>query len=656
MGWLSRFDPHLPVILDVETISFRDDERATNPWKGHRICGVAMAQTTEDGEDISAYFPIRHRTEAARCLPLDEFLAELREFCGQIEIICNAWLKFDIHALHADGVSVRQARMECLEVLARIVHNDLQSYSLDAMAMQWCPELRKDDRAKAWCKENDTQDYGRIPIDLMSEYAQQDVRIALRLRRELLARLPERSIPVWDAECDFTDLLVDTEEHGVLLNVEWLQFHQLRLLQEMLAKQAIVDQHLREATNGQITSLNPRSPKQMNQVMAALGVQPVAWNTTEDERGEVIAKRPSWDSKAMETILLDLEEGTPIYRCLEAIGDYKDAAQAESTFCQGWLDLATNGVLHPTFKAGGTGTGRISSSQPNIQNPPAWVMEAMIIPDGRVGVRFDYSQIEYRIAAHYFQDAALIQSYAKDPTIDYHQILADRLGLDRDPTKTLNFGMLYGMGKKKLKKSLAKEIRKLSPERLQVLRRYGTEPTAMAEAIFNEYHQLVPGVRRMNDEIRTVIEARGWVKNFFGRMYQFEPDRSYVALNYICQGSAADLFKSRCNALWRRCRDYDIVPVTNIHDALYMTMAPESVPWFWQQCREVLGDVQGLRVPILAEGEVYTRHWGKGKKCKDANGKKTYERYANGEILKLGHTQQEPPATLEAWLAGAVHK
>lgn len=656
MPYLSKFDPELPLVLDIESMSGDDAVKAINPYAGHRICGIAIAQTTGDGEDISAYFPLRHRTETKRCLPLDAFLEELRDFSSKTITICNAWLKFDLSFLLADGVSFRESRYECLEVLGRIVHNDLQSYSLDGMAAQWCPELRKDDRVKQWCKDNNTQDYGAVPIDLMSEYAQRDVLVALRLRKALLARLPERSVPVWNEEVDFADYLFHTETSGVQLNMRWLQFKQIELLQQMIAKQKIVDATLTEVTGGKITSLNPRSSKQMNQVMAALGVQPVSWNEHFDERGELTHKTPCWDGKAMETILLnmDADHNAPIYRCLDAIGDYKDAAISEGTFCQGWMDLATNGVMHPSFKSGGTGTGRISSAKPNIQNPPAWVLEAMVIPEGKVGVRFDYSQIEYRIAAHYFQDEALLQSYRDNPTIDYHQILADRLGLDRDPTKTLNFGMLYGMGKKKLKKSLAKEIRKLSPEKLLVLRKYGTDPAQMAEAIFEEYHRLVPGVRRMNDEIEAVIVTRGWVKNFFGRVYRFEADRAYVALNYICQGSAADLFKSRVNALWRRCRAYDIVPVTNIHDAAYFIMDPSAVEWFWQQCREVLGDVKGLRVPILADGECYTGHWGKGPKVKTAEGKKTYARYANGEIFKLGHTGEAPdPFRLNAWLAGA---
>lgn len=654
MGYLSRFDPELPVVMDLETISWSDTDKAINPWKGHRISGVVLAQTTGDGEDISEYFPIRHRTDGAGCLPLEPFLAEFREFAAQVKVVCNAWLRFDLHFAEADGVSFREARMEHLEVLGRIVHNDLMAYSLDGMALMWCPDLRKDERVKQWCKDNDTEDYGAVPIPLMREYAIRDGLVALRLRRELLARLPERSLPVWNEECDFADFLLATEAYGVDINVEWLQFHQLRLLQEMIGKQATVNALLSACTEGKITALNCRSNKQMNQCMAALGVAPVAWNEKEDEQGNVISKTPCWDGKAMEAILLDMEEDTPLYKLLDAIGDYKDAAIAEGTFCQGWMDLAVKGVLHCTFKAGGTGTGRISSSKPNMQNPPKWVMEAIVIPDGRVGVRFDYSQIEYRIAAHYFNDPELTAAYAANPAIDFHQTLADRILFDRDPTKTINFMCLYGGGKKKLRKALAKEIRKMKPERFaEMQKRYGQTPEQIAASVHDEYHVRLPGLKRMNREIEAVIESRGWVKNFFGRMYQFELDRSYVALNYICQGTAADLFKARVNALWRRCRDYDIVPVTNIHDACYFHMAPESVAWFWQQCKEVLGDVPGLRIPILAEGECYTRHWGLGKKVVTAEGKKTYLRYTNGEIFKLGHTQQEIPAALDAWLAGA---
>jgi DNA polymerase-1 len=297
---------------------------------------------------------------------------------------------------------------------------------------------------------------------------------------------------------------------------------------------------------------------------------------------------------------------------LNVIGSLKGAGIAIGTFCEGWTKRVDGaGILHPNFKSHGTGTGRISSSDPNLQNPPKWAMDGIRIPSGYVGIKLDYSQIEYRIFAHYSGDEDLIKVYQENPRIDFHQQLADRLGIERDPTKTLNFGILYGMGKKKLRKSLIKEMRKAAdPSKLA---KYGSTPEDMADAILEEYHRLVPGVKRLNAQVRETLRVRGWIRNFFGRIYHFDLDKAHIAVNYICQGSAADMFKNRCVALFTEIANQraPIQMVSNIHDSILAMMPEEWAEWYWAQASEIMVAPLGFKIPILIDGDIYTGNWGR---------------------------------------------
>lgn len=140
-------------------------------------------------------------------------------------------------------------------------------------------------------------------------------------------------------------------------------------------------------------------------------------------------------------------------------------------------------------------------------------------------VFIDYSQLEYRVFAHY-AGGEVLEKYKKDPNTDFHQALADMLGIDRKAAKNLNFGVLYGMGKDKLVASLAGQM---SP--------------AQALANYETYHKKFPQAKALYYEAQRRAKERGWVKNLFGRRRYLDPKFAHVAFNTIIQGGAADLVK-----------------------------------------------------------------------------------------------------------------
>lgn len=598
-GYLSEFDPTQPYALDIESISFDDTAEALDPYKGHRISGVVIYQPGVG----SRYFPIRHRTERANLLPLDEFLEELRLFCWNSVMVVNHHLKFDMHFLAADDIWFPPTcDLVPTEVLARLIHNELPDYSLEYLTGLYCPQEKKISGPAEWCQEHGTKDYGRVPLDVMTPYALQDGAAAWTLYQTLIKMLPEQTSRVWANERRFYYRLFQSENHGVPLDTEFFLMKKYELLTDMVQLQDKINGAVSAATGGAVQEINPGSSQQLTAFFSSIGVQ----SPSKTEKGN-----PSWDDKAFAELKLTMDEEHPAYPALESIVDFKEARVAESTFCTGWIEKADKSHrLHPNFKTAGTQTGRIASAKPNMQNPPKWAMEGIHIPDDWCGIKFDYSQIEYRIFAHYSKDAGLLKSYADNPRTDFHQALSDRLGIDRDPVKTLNFGMLYGMGKKKLRKSLAKEIKKAKdPEKLK---RYGTDPEQMADAILEEYHSLVP-VRELLRQVEAVIRERGYIKNYFGRLYQFSLERAYVALNYLCQGTAADLFKERLcallDALDSDFPEHLVKMLTNIHDAGVMIMPCDHAAWYWSHCQEQLTAVSGFRVPILIDGEIYMHNF-----------------------------------------------
>jgi DNA polymerase I-like protein with 3'-5' exonuclease and polymerase domains len=298
--------------------------------------------------------------------------------------------------------------------------------------------------------------------------------------------------------------------------------------------------------------------------------------------------------------IASLGQDTP-HKVADLLHKFGAEELAESTFCTGWLNhVDPNGRIHGNTKQAGTVSGRSSSEKPNLQNPPKWIYEAILIPKGRIGVAWDLSQIEYRLFAHYANDPEIIAKYAANPEIDYHQILADKLGIPRNPTKRINFGILYGMGKGKTTTNIRREViafetdPKNTDEQKIALRAHlyaayfdsrvappsitevipSEVLVTIAENILHEYHSLNPKIKQMQGQIKQLLSTRGYVKSYYGMRAYLEVNRAYVGLNRVIQGSAAYLFKKKMTEVMQRCKDegLDVELDLQIHDAVYADM------------------------------------------------------------------------------------
>lgn len=634
MFGLETFDLKERIFIDVETISWDDNREAFRPYHGDRMSTIIVGQY---GKKTLA-FPIRNRNKSPLLLDIDKFLPEYREFVREIKIYNNLNAKFDMRNMAVDNVHFLHPDLlvEDLGVLARLVNNDQPSFSLDDLCARYKVPMKKTDILKPYLKT--TKDYGAIPVDILCEYGIGDVESTKGLNTILITQLPPESVKVWETECKFAKILFDVEHRGLPIDMLFLKRRRIHLIQEMM----ITLKKIEGVTEGKIT--NPGSTPQVAAYFVGEGIAPVLYN----EPTEIMKKEgrtqgnASWNADALEQI------NHPVATLLI---DYKEKQIQESTFCAGWMAEADDkDRIHPDFKSNGTKTGRPSSSKPNVYNPPKWIMEAITIPDGYVGVKWDKSQIEYRIFAHYAEDPELLKAYKENPKIDYHQILADRLGIPRDPTKRINFGVLYGMGQAKTKRRVAAEFGemerspKTTPEQRAkiraAIRKYvkmsGDDPFGKvvgqigetgpippeafdmaAEAILSEYHSRVPTIKAMQKRIKAVLQSRGYIKNFFGRRYYYPLNLAYIALNALIQGSAADFFKQVLVSLFTQC-DKRVEMVDMIYDACFAVMPIEIAQVYWDLCREVVCK-SPFQIPVLIDGEIALYNWGNITKIQNNN-------------------------------------
>ncbi len=643
---LDAFDPNEELYIDCETTSFDDEVEAFMPYHGHKIAGIAIGQKGVD----PIYLPLRHRQatmEGNECLPYMETVMELREFCENVKSVTNINMKFDLHFLcESDGIVFPSARIRELKVKARLVNNWQENFRLETLALIYCKTEQKSSVVKEWCDLHGTKDYGMVPIPLISEYAKQDIRTAMQLDDALEVSLSPDSREVWDIECRFMPILFRSEQTGVPLIESFFRRQQRKLLyaavkvQDEIAK-IVTEETAKRAKPGETgmdgNKFNPGSTKQVNEYMTIVGIPPLQFTEKNN---------PQWNKIVFE----QMAEDYPDEPLAKKLAEFNKYTHAEGTFCTGWLrEMDAKGRMHPSFDSGGTATGRLSCRKPNFQNPPKWVWEGIPIPAGYIGVKFDASQIEYRIAAHYGNDPGILKIFRDNPHTDYHQIFADLLGIPRAFTKMLNFAILYGIGVKKLVRNIISAINKYDSDTLRKnLRRYVAKlmvqqgRTAeelvpdyikgdragcainrevlmhIAKAIIDEYHGKNPWIKALLRQIKDVIYQRGFIKNYFGRRYYFTPDKAYVALNYLCQGTAADIFKRGVVEIYE---DPIVVAsgaqmVTNIHDSVFAIVPIANAQAYWDVCVAKFGKIpatpgcpDGFRVPILIDGEVAVGSW-----------------------------------------------
>lgn len=592
--------------IDLETTSGDPKKSSVNPWHDCYVAGIAI--THDDCKD-AWYVPVQHHHGVNLDINIvHKWIQDVFKY-GNVWVNHNA--KYDIQVMsYSFGVTWDKAVYDTL-TQAKIVNSDRMQYGLKILAKEW---LREDDKYEDALKPYlvNNKDFGAIPSDVCGEYACHDVLKNRRLYKYIKANIPEESSGISAIENKTTEVLLDIERNGMKVDPaqlevgEFINLNKMSMIQDKLA--SIVGYTFEPHINGDCFDV----------LCNKYGLPVLGWTT---------AGNPSFDKEALKGYLTIPNAPRDV---INLMLDFRKLFVLTNTFIRPYRHLNVEGVLHSSYNQT-VRTGRMSCKMPNAQQLSKEAKEYIVCDEDEVMISCDYSQIEYRIIAHYIKDYGVIQAYRDDPYTDFHSWVADMCGIHRKPAKTVNFLMGYGGGYERLLSNLI-QIPELVGDILEQVEAYDIDDnekkatfTALARTragnVYRTYHDTMPGLKRTSRLAGNLVLERGYIRTLYGRHRHLPPEFAHRAFNSLCQGSAADLMKARLVELWLWLKEFapEVKLIGVVHDEVLMR-APKSVvnKNLLQSICYILEDVQmDLRVPIRTQCGVSTGNWRKASESSE---------------------------------------
>ena len=576
--WLERLRAAELFAFDTETTSL--------DYMQAEIVGVSFA--TEPGR--AAYVPLAHTYPGApEQLDRDAVLRRLKPLLEDPHRDkLGHHLKYDAHVLRNHGIELRGMRYDSM-LESYVLNSTATRHDLDSTAKHYLgvDTIHYEDVAGKGAKQ---LPFAEVPVDRAAEYSAEDSDISLQLHQALwaqLGKLPKLRKLYEEVEQPLVPVLLDMEHLGVLIDTGML-----RRQSHEIAKSLMALEQQAHAAAGQPFNLD--SPKQLQEVLFGKLGLPVSRKTATGQ--------PSTAEDV-------LEELAGEYELPRIILEYRGLAKLKSTYTDklpGQVDPRT-GRVHTSYHQAVAATGRLSSTDPNLQNIPVRtpegrrIREAFVAPRGHLLMAADYSQIELRIMAHLSGDASLLRAFAEDR--DIHQsTAAEVFGLEpaavsadqRRAAKAINFGLIYGMSA------------------FGLARQLGIERGA-AQRYVDLYFERYPGVKRYMDDTRAQAREQGFVETVLGRRL-YLPDirsrnpslRQYAersAINAPMQGTAADIIKLAMISVhdWLSRRHAPARLVMQVHDELVLEVQEGAADEIEAGLRKRMAAAADLRVPLKVD-------------------------------------------------------
>jgi DNA polymerase-1 len=578
-------DAWLAKLAAAPLISFHT-ETSSLDYMQARIVGLSFA--VAPGE--AAYLPLGHDYAGApQQLDLEKALAAFKpllEDAARPKL--GHHLKYDTHVLANYGIALNGQRFDSM-LESYVLNSVATRHDMDSAAEKYLgvKTIHYEDVAGKGAKQIT---FNQVDVDRAAEYSAEDADVTLQLHLELWPQI--EALPVLKAvyetiEQPLVSVLYRMERKGVLVDRELLKIQSSELAARMQELQALA-----HAEAGGAFNLD--SPKQLQEILfGKLGIP-------------VTRKTPTGQPSTAEDVL---EELAATYPLPKLILEYRGVAKLKSTYTDNLpkqIDPAT-GRIHTSYHQAVAATGRLSSTDPNLQNIPIRTKEgrrirqAFIAPPGRSLVAADYSQIELRIMAHLSGDASLLQAFAEDR--DVHQAtaaevfatpLGDVTANQRRSAKAINFGLMYGMSAFGL-------ARQLGISR------------GDAQKYMDVYFERYPGVKRYMEDTRRKARETGFVETVFGRrLYLPEIQsrnqalRQYAersAINAPMQGTAADIIKRAMISVdgWLQSSGVSACLIMQVHDELVLEVADEAVESIVGELRIHMAQAAKLAVPLKVD-------------------------------------------------------
>lgn len=560
--------------MDLETRDPNLMERGPGDIRGDgEVVGIALGAAGS-----SRYYPIAH-AEGLNC-DRDNVCRYVSEVLSRCRRVTGANLYYDLGWLRTLGIDVNpfQFTIEDVQLYEPLIDEEAPSYSLDAIMRKYLGRGKREEELKEAARSAGYKDHKgnlwRLPASAVGLYAEEDVRGPLEVLTLQKKEIEKQDLhEILALEQDVFWVVLEMRRQGVAVDVE----RALALDNEYVAKESHL---LLQICNDAGFEVNPWSPDDL----VRLFVQ-------ENLNFETTPKgNPSFEAEFLAKI-----EHPIVKQCVE----YRKISKMRRDFIHGGvIDWSINGRIHPEMhplrgETHGTRVGRFSYSRPNLQQQPSpsrdkfWgpLIRSLYVPEHGKWARFDYSQQEPRLTIHF---AALrgfpgaredAQLFIENPDTDFHQFVADMVGIERRPAKDINLGMAYGMGKRKIIESL------------------GVDSKTGVD-YWNRYHKRFPYIKMLSDELMQLASSRGYIRTIGGRRKRFEKwnpvdwdlrkkdgYRAYIksiaqekwpgeplcrafthkALNNLSQGSGGDVTKK---AMVNVFKGSGFLPLLQVHDEL----------------------------------------------------------------------------------------
>ncbi len=598
--------PELPdsikvLTLDLETTSRDPRKKSLNP---HKDCWVAGIGVTWDDHPTAYYVPVGHAEGFGHNLSWEAVRPWLERLLEVSQVWENHNVKYDRLVLARCVEPRRWPHLRCTLTGAKLRDSDMLykgGYDLGNLSRRWCGEdISGAEAALQPFLGKANKDYGRVPTDIMGYYCCQDCLSNRRLGRFIEATLPDEVRWVWQLEQRLTAVLVKMELRGVRVVPDQLKREELRLLGEILR----LEEWIQETTGQYVRAHSNEDCHEL--LCGRYGLPVVSW--TEDDDGRPL--NPSFDKEALKKYLVLPNAPTKVVRAL-MLGRKKSTLK--SFFVEPYQEKHVDGVLHPWFNAR-VRTGRMSCKDPNAQQLSPEAKELIHARDGYVLVRCDYSQVEFRIIAHYIEDRRIIQAYLDDPDTDFHQAIADQTGQKRKAAKTVNLAAGYGMGEEKTCRTLSMDEDVMSDIRDKVKQAVDEgkiDPSKAAEAfhtlarrkaklIYRTYHENMPTLKSTARQAANTAKARGYVRTAGRARRHLTREAARLAFNATCQGTAADGIKERMVALDESglLERHGAYMLLQVHDELVFEVPVGNERAFCEDVVPFLEDWSAMRLSV----------------------------------------------------------
>ncbi|WP_447472649.1 DNA polymerase I [Vibrio harveyi] len=578
-AWLDKLKASELFAFDTETDSL--DYMVAN------LVGLSFA--TDEG--IAAYVPVAHDyLDAPQQLDRDWVLAQLKPILedeAQAKVGQN--LKYDASVLARYGIEMKGIKHDTM--LASYVYNSVGGkHDMDSLALRFLQHSCISFEQIAGKGKNQLT-FNQIDLDEASPYAAEDADVTLRLHNRLFANIEqdEKLKTVYEEiEMPLVPVLSRIERTGVLID-------DMKLSAQSVEIAARLDELEQKAYEIAEQEFNMNSPKQLQALLFEKMGLPV------------IKKTPSGTPSTNEEVLQELALDYPLPKL---ILEYRGLAKLKSTYTDKLPKMInpSTGRVHTSYHQAVTATGRLSSTDPNLQNIPIRneegrrIRQAFVAPTGYKILAVDYSQIELRIMAHLSGDQALLDAFRDGKDI-HAATAAEIMGVSiedvsseqRRRAKAVNFGLIYGMSAFGLAKQLG-------------------IPRAEAQAYMDKYFERYPGVMQYMEDTRSAASEQGFVETIFGRRLHLPEIQSRngmrrkaaerAAINAPMQGTAADIIKKAMLLVDQWIQEEGngrVKLLMQVHDELVFEVEESSLSEIESKVQNLMESAAELKVPLVAE-------------------------------------------------------